>query len=47
MHNEAAIEKSLEIANNDNQYTYEAATYYLPQKRADFFAFFGNTRANT
>ena len=26
---------------------YEAAAYYLPQKRAPFFAFFGKTRANT
>ena len=47
MHNEAAIEKLLEIVNSDNQYTYEAAGYYLPQKRAPFFAFFYKTRANT
>ena len=26
---------------------YEAADYYLPQKRAPFFAFFYKTRANT
>ena len=25
---------------------YEAAAYYLPQKRASFFAFFYKTRAN-
>ena len=28
-------------------WTYEAAAYYLPQKRAPFFAFFYKTRANT
>ena len=27
--------------------TYEAAAYYLPQKRAPFFALFYKTRANT
>ena len=27
--------------------TYEAAGYYLPQKRASFFAFFYKARANT
>ena len=27
--------------------TYEAAAYYLSQKRAPFFAFFYKTRANT
>ena len=43
----AAIEKSLEIANSDNQQTSEAAAYYLSQKRASFFAFFYKTRANT
>ena len=37
--NEAAIGKSLEIANSNNYKTYEAAGYYLPQKRAPFFAF--------
>ena len=47
MHNEAAIGKSLEIVNSDNQSTYEAADYYLPQKRAPFIAFFYKTRANT
>ena len=26
---------------------YEAAAYYLPQKRASFFAFFYKTRAHT
>ena len=26
---------------------YEAAAYYLPQKRASFFAFLRKTRANT
>ena len=45
--NEAAIAKSLEIANSDNQYNSEAAAYYLSQKRAPFFAFFYKTRANT
>ena len=44
--NEAAIEKSLEIENSDNQWTYEAVVYYSPQKRALFFAFFCKTRAN-
>ena len=44
--NEAAIGKSLEIVNSDNQQTYEAAAYYLPQKKATFFAFFYKTRAN-
>ena len=39
--------KSLEIVNSDNWYTYEAAAYYLPQKRAPFFAFFYKTRVNT
>ena len=39
--------KSLEIVNSDNYWTYEAAGYYLPQKRAPFFAFFYKTRANT
>ena len=39
--------KSLEIVNNDNYSTYEAAAYYLPQKRAPFFAFFCKTGANT
>ena len=29
------------------KYTYEAAAYYLLQKRAPFFAFFYKTRANT
>ena len=47
MHNEAAIGKSLEIVNSDNLYTYEAAGYYLPQKRASFFSFLYKTRANT
>ena len=46
MHNKAAIGKSLEIVNSDNSYTYEAAGYYLPQKRAPFFAFFYKTCAN-
>ena len=32
MQNEAAIGKSLEIVNSDNQSTYGAAGYYLPQK---------------
>ena len=45
--NEAAIGKPLKIANSDNLWTYEAAAYYLPQKRALFFAFFDKTRANT
>ena len=27
--------------------TYEAAAYYLPQKRGPFFAYFYKTRANT
>ena len=40
MHNKAAIGKSLEIVNSANSYTYEAAGYYLPQKRAPFFAFY-------
>ena len=44
--NEAAIGKSLEIVNNDN-YTYESAGYYSPQKRALFFALFYKTRADT
>ena len=51
MHNEAAIEKSLEIGNSDiiNRHIrlYEAAGYYLPQKRAPFFAFFYKIRAKT
>ena len=47
MPNEAAIGKSLEIANSDSWWTYEAAGYYLPQKKALFFAFFDKTRANT
>ena len=47
MHYEAAIGKSLEIANSDNQQTFEAAAYYLSQKRVPFFAFFYKTRANT
>ena len=47
MHNEAAIGKSLEIVNSDNQSTHEVAAYYLPQKRAPFFALFYKTRANT
>ena len=47
MHNEAAIGKCLEIVINDNEYTYEAAAFYLLQKRAPFFAFFCKTRANT
>ena len=38
MDNKAAIGKSLEIANSDNKYTYEAAGYYLPQKRTPFFS---------
>ena len=39
--------KSLKIANSDNnQWIYEAAAYYLPQKSALFFAFFDKTRAN-
>ena len=37
----------MEIVNSDNYWTYEAAAYYLPQKRAPFFAFFYKTRANT
>ena len=37
--------KSLEIVNSDNELTYEAAAYYLPQKRAPFFALFYKTRA--
>ena len=45
MHSEAAIRKPLEIVNSDN-WTYEAAGYYLPQKRALFFAFY-KTHANT
>ena len=32
--------------NSDDSYTYEAAGYYLPQKRAPFFAFFYKTCAN-
>ena len=36
----------MEIANSDNWYIYEAAGYYLPQKRATFFAFFYKTSAN-
>ena len=47
MHNEAAIGKHSKIAISDNYLTYEAADYYLPQKRAPFFAFFYKTRANT
>ena len=47
MHNKAAIEKSLEIVKRDKYKTYEAAGYYLLQKRAPFFAFFYKTRANT
>ena len=47
MHNEAAIGKSLEIANSDNCWTFEAAAHYLTQKRALFFSFFYKTRANT
>ena len=38
--------KSLDIVNTDNELTYEAAAYHLPQKRAPFFAFFYQTRAN-
>ena len=38
--------KSLKIVNSDKK-TYEAAAYYLPQKRAPFFALFCKTRANT
>ena len=47
MHNEAAIGKSLEIVNNDiiNR-PMRLQVYYLPQKRAPFFAFFYKTRAN-
>ena len=45
MHNEAAIKKSLEIANSDN-YS-ETAAYYLSQRRAPFFALFYKTCANT
>ena len=37
----------MEIANSDNNWTYEAVAYYLPQKRAPFFALFYKTRANT
>ena len=47
MHNKAVIGKSLEILNSDNYWTYEAAAYYLPQKRTPFFTFFYETRANT
>ena len=47
MNNEAAIGKSSKIAISDNYKTYEAAAYYLPQKRAPFFIFFYKTRANT
>ena len=47
MLNEAAIGKSLEIVNSDNLLAYEAADYYLPQKRAPCFAFFYKARANT
>ena len=47
MHKEAAIGKSLEIVNSDNYWTYEAAAYYLPQKRARFFAFFYKPRPDT
>ena len=31
---------------NSDNLTYEAAAYYLPQKRAPFFALFYKTRAN-
>ena len=41
------IEKSSETANSDKQQIYVAATCYLSQKRAPFFALFYNTRANT
>ena len=41
------IGKTLEIVNSDNSKTFEAAAYYLPQKRAPFFALFYKTRANT
>ena len=39
----------MEIANSDNlmELQYEAAAYYLQQKRAPFFSFFNETRANT
>ena len=30
-----------------NSDTYEAAAYYLPQKKSSFFALFYKTRANT
>ena len=40
MHNEVAIGKSLEIVNSDNQWTYETAGYYLPQKKNSFLRFF-------
>ena len=47
MHYKAVIGKSLKILNSHNYYTYEAADYYLPQKRTPFFEFFYKTRANT